>query len=396
MAGPSIPKMTLHKPSGQARVRLDGRDIYLGPHGSRDANSEYRRVIAEWLATGRAPGPVRRSARHTELTVTSLIAAYWKYRAAQRVEKRSLIAVDHPVLKRLRAVYGHTQAADFSPGSMRALMAELARDDLSRAYINKKFLPTVKRLFKWAAREGLISVEVYHYLTLVEGLKRGEYGARETARVKPVDDALVEKTLLHLAPTIADMVRVQRLTGMRPGEVCGMTWAEIDMTGPCWVYRPAHHKNAHKGRVREVPIGPRAQGVLMKYRDRAPEAALFSPREVESWRKKDLRAKRQTPMTPSQRARDTRRAAEAGQRRRQPGDVYTSTSYARAITDACKLNDLPHWSPNQLRHAAATQLRKEAGLEGAWAVLGHDRPDTTLIYAERRLEVAIEQAMRAG
>jgi len=388
--------MNLHKPSGRARVRIEGRDFYLGRFGTPEAEAEYRRIIAEWLATGRAPKPVLRSTHCDDMTITSLIAAFWKYRSAQQVAEKSLIAVDRPVLRRLRKLYGHTPASRFSPASMRALMADLARDDLSRQYINKKFLPTVKRLFKWGAREELIPVEAYHHLTLVDGLKRGEYGARETERVEPVADELVERTLPLLSPAIADMVRVQRLTGMRPGEVCGMTWAEIDMSQDCWVYRPSHHKNAHRGRIREVPLGPRAQTVLMKYRDRELTAALFSPREVEQERKRSLRLERKTPMTPSQKQRDAARSKAANLRKRPPGDCYTTPSYARAIASACQRGQLRHWTPNQLRHAAATQLRGEAGLEAAWAVLGHDKPDTTLIYAQRRLDLATEQAMRVG
>ncbi len=37
------PKYVLHKPSGQARVRLDGRDVYLGPHGSPASFEAYDR-----------------------------------------------------------------------------------------------------------------------------------------------------------------------------------------------------------------------------------------------------------------------------------------------------------------------------------------------------------------
>jgi len=338
-----------------------------------------------------------RSAKRSGLTITSMIASFWKYRSAQQVAEKSLIAVDRPVLRRLRRLYGHTLASEFSPGSMRALMVSLVRDDdLSRQYINMKFLPTVKRLFKWAAREDLLPVEVYHHLDLVEGLRRGEYRVRETTPVTAVTDELVEKTLALLSPIVADMVRVQRWTGMRPGEVCGMTWREIDTDGQCWIYRPESHKNAHRGRNREIPLGPKAQTVLMKYRGREPEKPLFSPAEAERARKVVQRSARKTPMTPSQLQRDATHELNADTRKRAPGERYTTPSYARAIGSACKRGNLTHWSPNQLRHAAATQLRREVGLEGAWALLGHDKPDTTLIYTQRRLDLAIEQALRIG
>ena len=45
------PKCALHKPSGRARVRIDGTDIYLGKYGSDESHRKYARVIAEWHAS---------------------------------------------------------------------------------------------------------------------------------------------------------------------------------------------------------------------------------------------------------------------------------------------------------------------------------------------------------
>jgi hypothetical protein len=35
-----IPAYGLHKPTGQARVRIDGRDVYLGPPRLRGVEAE--------------------------------------------------------------------------------------------------------------------------------------------------------------------------------------------------------------------------------------------------------------------------------------------------------------------------------------------------------------------
>jgi hypothetical protein len=50
-----VPKYRLHKRSGQAYVSLNGRDLYLGAHGSEQSRAEYDRVIAEWLSSGARP-----------------------------------------------------------------------------------------------------------------------------------------------------------------------------------------------------------------------------------------------------------------------------------------------------------------------------------------------------
>ena len=82
-------------------------------------------------------------------------------------------------------------------------------------------------------------------------------------------------------------------------------------------------------------------------------------------------------MTPSQAAR-----AEKANRRRKPGECYTVTSYGRAIHNACEAADITVWSPNQLRHNAATELRKKYDIETVRTILGHATGFTTEVYAE--------------
>jgi len=45
-----VPSYCQRKASGQAVVRIDGVDHYLGPYGSPSSQDEYQRLVAEWLA----------------------------------------------------------------------------------------------------------------------------------------------------------------------------------------------------------------------------------------------------------------------------------------------------------------------------------------------------------
>lgn len=65
-------------------------------------------------------------------------------------------------------------------------------------------------------------------LSVVEPIKRGEFDDRETKPVRAIDDEVIEQTVAEMEPTPADMVRVQRLTGMRPGGVCSMRWESVN------------------------------------------------------------------------------------------------------------------------------------------------------------------------
>ena len=57
---------------------------------------------------------------------------------------------------------------------------------------------------------------------------------------------------------------------------------------------------------------------------------------------------------------------------------------------------IPYWTPYQLRHTAATKVRKEMGYETAGATLGHTNMSATAIYAERNQGLADEAARRFG
>lgn len=47
-----VPKYRVHKTWGLGVVRINGKDGYLGKYGTPESQAEYRRVVAEWLASG--------------------------------------------------------------------------------------------------------------------------------------------------------------------------------------------------------------------------------------------------------------------------------------------------------------------------------------------------------
>jgi hypothetical protein len=75
-----IPSYRLHKPTGQAVVRLDGRDFYLGKHGTETSQEAYRWLIAKWLLTGRHTAPAAADQPGAvELSASALILAFWRH-----------------------------------------------------------------------------------------------------------------------------------------------------------------------------------------------------------------------------------------------------------------------------------------------------------------------------
>ena len=63
----------------------------------------------------------------------------------------------------------------------------------------------------------------------------------------------------------------------------------------------------------------------------------------------------------------------------------TKGGFKRATDKACDRAGIPRWAPNQPRHAAGTEIRKEYGLEAAQVILGHAKADVTQVYAEANM-----------
>jgi hypothetical protein len=111
------PSYCLHKASGQAVVRIDGKDHYLGTYGSAESHAEYDRLIAEWLVNGRClPG----TATFDGLSVNEVAAAHWRWAVPYyRWGRRGGQCLKH-ALRVLKNLYGHTQAREFGPRALKA------------------------------------------------------------------------------------------------------------------------------------------------------------------------------------------------------------------------------------------------------------------------------------
>lgn len=118
----------------------------------------------------------------------------------------------------------------------------------------------IKQAFRWAAAKEMAPKGIYHELLAVAGLKKGRCEARDPAPVGPVPESIVERTIEHLCPTVAAMVRLQLASAMRPGELVVLRARDLNMSGPIWEYRPGSHKGEHHEKDRVIMLGPKAQG----------------------------------------------------------------------------------------------------------------------------------------
>ena len=233
---------------------------------------------------------------------------------------------------------------------------------------------------------------LHQALKCIEPLKRGRCNARESEPVKPVSDSDIGAAIKFMPKVLADMVKLHRLIGCRPGELVQIKPAMVDTSGDVWTITISDHKNAWRGKDRIIAVGPKAQAILKPYLDRGLSEYCFSPKEAMQQRQAVKHEARKTPMSCGNKPGTNRKPKP----QRAPADCYSTNNYARAVLYACKRAKIEPWSPNQLRHAAATQLRKLEGIEAASVILGHSQLNTTEIYAEKNLQAAIVVARKHG
>lgn len=386
------PSYRLHKARDCGVVTIDGKDYYLGAFGPPVSWGRYYQLLADWAANDRHSS-TGASPEDDARTINQLIACYWQFAQSWYVKDGQPTDAIYGVkaaLRALREMYGSTLVREFGPLRLQTLLAHMVEKGWSRKYCNDN-LGRIKRMFRWGKSQEIVPSTVYQDLLTVDGLRMGRTKAKESRPILPVDAKTVDTTLSHLSQVVADMVRFQRATGARPTEVCIVRPMDIDRTEEIWEYRPGSHKTQHHGRERVIFIGPRGQAVLRPYLLRPAYSYCFRPAEAVQQHRANLRAKRKSKLTPSQAAKECKQRPK-----RRVGERYTKDSYRRAIERVCTREGIPPWSPNQLRHAAATEARATFGLEGAQVMLGHAKADVTQIYAERDKRLAIQVAKKIG
>ena len=338
------------------------------PGAKHTMRADRPRKMAEEAAARYWEEHTRQAARHepTGATVADLCAAWDAhcreyYKSAASAENAALD------VRAFRELFGNATVAELTHTDMLKFRDALIRSGISRRTVNGR-LWRVKFMLGWALDEALIPAAVKAELTQVKCVKRGRSAAPERPPVRPVDDATIATTVAKMMPNTADMVRVHRLTGMRPCELCALRWSMIDTSRLPWVYRvpPEVNKNEWRGELgqpRVVCIGPKARAILERHKDGGD--VPFSPVRAMAEYIAARHAARVTPFY--------------GQKKNAPtphvprvlGECWNANAYTKTIHAACGRAGIAPWGANRLRHTFGTEVRRAFGLEAARAVLGH-------------------------
>lgn len=433
----AMPQVRLHKPSGNGRVNVGGREVYVGRYGSPEAHQRYLELMVEHgylpatavpvpAAKPVEPEPTRLPAGNEDvpagLTVGELCRMYLVHLDETNPPGRK-VSTRNRALAAARAMrpLATMPAAKFGTRAfldVRQRLIETPRRvqekkppkvgkrsrrkpeppalpsapvPLSRRWVND-VMQAVRAMFDWGVLQELVPDDRAAALRVVKPLKEGESKARETPRRKPVKPSVVRATLPYLTPEVADLVLFIRWTGCRPSEAAGMRLGRIrDREKPVWRYVPRRHKTAHRGKQRHIAIGPKARAIVEAHAvGRGPREYVFTPQR--SLRRVEpvdgVLSMRQAKTSPLVGDRFTKDALRIAVRR----------AVARANKEREKLGEppLPYWTPYQLRYLRLREIRKAAGLEAAQATAGHSEATMTDHYAPANWGRAARAALATG
>jgi len=402
-----LPAMRQDRRTGHARVRINGKTIWLGRWGTEEARFKYDSLIAAYIASGRKtpeaalppPAAVPPPPPAADITIGELSLAWLKHIRATKGEgwrRSSTYCAALSATRALRPV-ATLAARQFGPRQLlevreafaatrtirRNKKGEIVVDKpRTRRYVNDT-MQRVVAMFSWASVRELVPGDKPAALREVKPLRAGDIATVvDTPPRQAVDDERVDAVLRHLRPPLRALVRFIRLTGCRPSEAAGLRLADVhDRDCPVWRYVPQRHKNAWRGHGRHIPIGPEAQAVVLEALGaRGDDAVVFDPRLAVPDRKPDGRTIKMQPRRPSPRVRDT----------------YGAASIRSAIRRACEKAGCADWFPYLLRYARNQEIRRLHGPEAAAANLGDRSPQMLNRYAPPDWEAAVDAAMKTG
>lgn len=320
----------IYHPKGIGRIYWRGQFRNLpGDYNSPESLAAFHRMCQHVAITGELPAEAP-----PELTVASLCERFEVYAAVRYSGSNEARNLGYAV-KELVAIFADVPAVKFGPASLKVVRARIVERGLCRATANRRAKQIVQ-IFAWAVEEELIGPDVWQALKAVRPIPKGRDGSFDYDPIRPVDLEQYRRTIEAIAPHYRVALEVQRMTGMRSGELLAMRPQDVDMLGTHWFYRPVHHKTRHA--IGDKIIGiPEPAAVLLVANMPKDYTCRWFPWRVDS--------------------------------------------HYHAVCRVCDKLEIPRWHPHRLRHNAATIIEQAFGSrEPARILLGHTNEKTTGKY----------------
>lgn len=246
----------------QVRVSLGP---YLGADGK--AVATFRKEAAK--AIGDAARGIDKAAKgRAQRSAASMADLCEKYLDEHASTKRSGDEDRRRIEARILPAWRHRKVASITRDDVRDLLTPIEKGDAKHGqrpapYEAWGVLRLIKKLFNFAIDRGL--------LTGLNPAARLKLDAKPAARERSLERAdelrafwALTEGDAYMPASYAAALRVQLLTGSRPGEIVGMTWDELDLEAGEWTLPRARDKNGRREKwvAHLLPLTPTLRAII--------------------------------------------------------------------------------------------------------------------------------------
>ena len=235
--------------NGSYRVR-----IYRSNNQSISKSFLKESEAISWLKATNAKlelGLYEKPKKDLKKVVTTFNDAASRYIATHSIHKK-IVRCETSRLNILIKRWGNLPIAQVDKSRVIALRDDLLKMGRSGETVNHYF-NTISKLFQMVNNELDLNIP-----NPVKGIKRMPPSQGRTKRVNVELESLLLSSCEHLSlPLLSSIIQFAIQTGMRRGEIMGITWADIDLPN-----RKAYLHQTKNGEPRQVPLTRQAIAVL--------------------------------------------------------------------------------------------------------------------------------------
>jgi integrase len=209
-------------------------------------------------------------------------------------------------------------------------------------------------MLRWAMVRDMFPHLTYEKIKSIEKVSDDFQNTAPRKQIEIFADKDFEKALGFCTPPVQAILRLMRITGARPTEICTMKICDLDCSDPdCWIYLLTEHKTKKKtGTDKIIGLGPTAQKIIRAFMEHCENENdyLFKPTRKENER-------------------------------------YDHHAIYTALRRACIKAGVKHINPYLARHTAITRANDDAlSINAGKDLVSHANSKTTKRYDHATIE----------
>lgn len=229
----------------EVRWREHGKDRQRTFTVKREAERFAARVETE-IASGNDVRPLAHNKVTVRDAVKEVLAA-----EEHRLKPRTLDSYRKIYEKRIGEKFGRDRLSAVTRARVQAWITELVEGGLSPGTVKRHYV-ALRKLFKWAIKEGLLGSDPCEHVALPREENLREHPILTLAQLERLADALSSRPPYDL------LVRFMALTGLRAGEVIGLRVSDVELANRRVLVRQTRQRIAGKGWVIGTPKSKRS------------------------------------------------------------------------------------------------------------------------------------------